>query len=242
MVGSRYTSRGRCCEKDGDVDQALDDYNEGVRIGGPRHKLLWSRGRLLSDLGRWSEANEDLSSAKDLQPSHDATVELLQQAQEQMSEMQLQINSSTTVPGPEPEPRPIVDILHNFSSQSPLPIGCVGCGLQFSPPRPTPRTCPMPLPCKFNSKTGFVHDWCSSRADLLHWMKPLYGSTLVCDCNGTDCPAAAYQFTPCEFITYYVPPRVEHVRGCLRCILGGDGCQQQITAFTSRLLTFLESS
>eukprot|EP01043_Picozoa_sp_COSAG02_P015654 COSAG02_NODE_672_length_18655_cov_7.874003_6_plen_2500_part_00 len=81
-----YASRGYCCEKDGDAEQALDDYSEGVRIGGPRHKPLWFRGRLLAELGRWSEAVDDLRAAAELDPSHAATAKLLANAKRQSEE------------------------------------------------------------------------------------------------------------------------------------------------------------
>eukprot|EP01043_Picozoa_sp_COSAG02_P025167 COSAG02_NODE_1404_length_12808_cov_64.813282_4_plen_1467_part_00 len=101
-----YNRRGLCCEKVGDAEQALGNFSEGIQLGSTRHSLLFHRGRLLAQLGRWSEANGDLSSARDLQPSHHATVELLQQAQEQVSEMQLRVKRSTAVLVAEPEPEP----------------------------------------------------------------------------------------------------------------------------------------
>lgn len=47
---------------------------------------MFHRGRLLFQLRRWSEATGDLSSARDLLPSHDETLRLLEQAQEQVQE------------------------------------------------------------------------------------------------------------------------------------------------------------
>ena len=57
-----YNRRGLCCEKDGDVEQALDDYSEGIQRGGARHSLLFHRGRLYAQLERWPEAQDDLSA------------------------------------------------------------------------------------------------------------------------------------------------------------------------------------
>ena len=51
-----YNRRGLCCEKDGDVEQALDDYSEGIQRGGARHSLLFHRGRLLAVSFQWNES------------------------------------------------------------------------------------------------------------------------------------------------------------------------------------------
>ena len=65
-----YNRRGLCCEKDGDLEQALDDYSEGIERGGAeRHSLMYHRGRLYCQLERWSEAEADLRVASSLQPA-----------------------------------------------------------------------------------------------------------------------------------------------------------------------------
>ena len=76
-----YNRRGLCCEKDGDLEQALDDYSEGIERGGAeRHSLMYHRGRLYCQLERWSEAEADLRVASSLQPAHEATAERLAEA------------------------------------------------------------------------------------------------------------------------------------------------------------------
>lgn len=81
-LADMYDRRGLCCEKDGDVEQALDDYSEGISIIGPRSDLLFHRGRLYAQqLGRWSEAEDDLLAAASLSPGHAPTQKLLAQVQ-----------------------------------------------------------------------------------------------------------------------------------------------------------------
>ena len=75
-----YDRRGRCCERAGDLVQALADFCQAIGVAGARHSLLLHRARLLCHLGRWTEAHWDLSVAVTLQPQHVATQELLRRA------------------------------------------------------------------------------------------------------------------------------------------------------------------
>ena len=95
---------------------------------------------------------------------------------------------------PLPCPQPVKSVLHQCPPTLPLPIGYVfvGTGQLDTFPRPSPWTCPSPLPESFSTKQEFVHMWCNSRADLFNWLAPLFNSTLLCDCSGIDCPASAF--------------------------------------------------
>ena len=100
-----YNRRGLCCEKDGDLEQALDDYSEGIERGGAeRHSLMYHRGRLYCQLQRWSEAEADLRVASSLQPAHEATAERLAEAVRALEAAA--VTEAPPPPSPEPDPRP----------------------------------------------------------------------------------------------------------------------------------------
>ena len=65
-----HDRRGRCYEQEGAFLQALEDYCRAICASGERHSLLLHRARLLCRLGRWTEAEWDLSVAATLQPQH----------------------------------------------------------------------------------------------------------------------------------------------------------------------------
>eukprot|EP01043_Picozoa_sp_COSAG02_P075132 COSAG02_NODE_15352_length_1179_cov_1.306481_1_plen_278_part_01 len=75
-----HDRRGRCCEQEGALESALEDYYQAIAASGERHSLLLHRARLLCRLGRWTEAEWDLSVAATLQPQHAATHALLRKA------------------------------------------------------------------------------------------------------------------------------------------------------------------
>lgn len=66
-----YLLRGCCREELDRLDEALADFDEGVKINAKVYLLHYGRGRVLVELGRWKEAKEAFDKTLELKPNLD---------------------------------------------------------------------------------------------------------------------------------------------------------------------------